>query len=346
MPVTLGEIAQKTGGTLLGDPAVAITGVAGIETAGPGQLTFVANQKYRSLLVGTQATAVIISPDVATDSIKTALIQHPNPYYAFLVALRLFHPQERLYPPGIHSTAVVGKNVTLAEGVHLGPCVVLAEGVSVGEHSALLSGTYVGRNSKIGNDCLIYPNVTAREGVTIGDRVIVHSGTVVGSDGFGFAKEGGVYHKIPQVGGVVVEDDVEIGANTTIDRATMGNTIIGRGTKIDNLVQIAHNVAIGENSIIVAQVGISGSTKIGKNVTLAGQVGLVGHLTIGDNVIVAAKSGIHRDLKPGTVYFGYPARELSKQKRIEAVISRLPELAERVKALEKKVKELTGQVQK
>ena len=338
--MTLGEIAQKTGGTLVGDAALAITGVAGIETAGPGQLTFVANQKYRPLLSQTKAAAVILSAELETDSTRAALIKHPNPYYAFLIALRLFHPQERLYPPEIHPSAVVGKNVALAEGVHLDAQVVLADEVSVGEHSALLAGTCVGRNSKIGKDCLIYPNVTVREGVTIGDRVIIHSGAVIGSDGFGFAKEGGIYHKIPQVGGVVIEDDVEIGAGTTIDRATMGNTIIGRGTKIDNLVQIAHNVVIGENCIIVAQVGISGSTKIGKNVTLAGQVGLIGHVTIGDNVIVAAKSGIHRDLKPNTVYFGYPARELSKQKRIEAVISRLPELAERVKELEKKISEL------
>lgn len=352
MLYSLGQIAEKIGGTLYGDPQIEITGVASITEAKPGQLTFVANQKYRAYLKTTRATAVIIAPafaevqDQKSATNRLALIEHSNPYYAFGLVLSLFHPEDQKYTPGIHPLAVVDSDALLGRNVHLGPYVVIEKNVRVDDNSVILAGAFVGQNSQIGNDCLVYPNVTIREKVKIGNRCIIHSGTVIGADGFGFAKDQGVYHKIPQVGGVIVEDDVEIGANVTIDRGTLGNTIIGKGSKIDNLVQIAHNVVIGENCIIVAQVGISGSTRLGKNVTLAGQAGLVGHLTIGDNVTVAAQSGIHKDLKPNTVYFGYPARELNKQKRIEAVISHLPEYIERLRILEKKIMELEKKVPK
>jgi len=212
---------------------------------------------------------------------------------------------------------------------------VLEDNVTVGENSSIQAGAFVGRDSRIGKNCIIYPNVTIREKTQIGHNVIIHSGTTIGSDGFGYAQVEGRHHKIPQVGIVVIEDDVEIGANCTVDRAAMGETRIGKGTKIDNLVQIAHNVKMGENCIIISQVGISGSTEIGNNVILAGQAGIIGHLKIGDNVIVAAQSGVTHDLDAGNKYLGSPARDMMRQKRIEAIVSNLPEYIKRIREIEK-----------
>ncbi|MCI0331574.1 MAG: UDP-3-O-(3-hydroxymyristoyl)glucosamine N-acyltransferase [candidate division Zixibacteria bacterium] len=331
----LSEIARLVGGELAAAGDLEITGVAPIGQAGPGDLTFVANPRYRPLLKSTKAAAAVV--DNQTEFPGLALVRHPNPYYAFLLVIRHFHPEERPVAAGIHPQAFVAPDALLGKEVGLGPFSVVESGAKIGDRTLIAAGSYVGREVEIGADCLIYPNVTLRERVWLGNRVVVHSGTVVGSDGFGYAKEKGVYHKIPQVGTVVIEDDVELGANVAIDRATMGETRIGKGTKIDNLVQIAHNVKIGENSIIVSQVGISGSTEVGKNVTLAGQVGLTGHLHIGDGVIVAAQSGVHRDLKPGQIVLGSPARDLQKSKKIEAIISNLPEYIEKLKKLERAI---------
>lgn len=331
----LSDIAGLVGGELLGKIDVEITGVAPIGQAGPGDLTFVANPRYRPLLKTTKAAAAIV--DGQTEWPALSLIRHPNPYYAFLLVLRQFHPDEHPVASGVHSQAFVAPDAVLGKNVGIGPFAVLESGAKIGDGVQIAAGCYVGREVEIGEGCLFHPNVTIRERVKIGNRVIIHSGTVVGSDGFGYAKEKGVYHKIPQVGTVVIEDDVELGANVTIDRATMGETRIGKGTKIDNLVQIAHNVKIGENSIIVSQVGISGSTEVGKNVTIAGQVGLTGHLHIGDGAIIAAQSGVHRDIKPGQIVLGSPAREMQKRKKIEAIISNLPEYIEKLKKLEKAI---------
>jgi UDP-3-O-[3-hydroxymyristoyl] glucosamine N-acyltransferase len=333
--VKLSDVARLVGGEVVGASEVEIKGVAPIGQAGPGDLTFVANPRYRPLLKTTRASAAIV--DTQTEWPAIALIRHANPYYAFLLVLRQFHPDERPVPAGVHPQAFVAPDAVLGREVGISPFGVVESGAKIGDRTLIGPGCFVGRGVEIGTDCIIYPNVTIREKTKIGSRVIIHSGTVVGSDGFGYAKEKGAYHKIPQVGIVVIEDDVELGANVAIDRATMGETRIGRGTKIDNLVQIAHNVKIGENSIIVSQVGISGSTEVGKNVTIAGQAGLTGHLHIGDGAIIAAQSGVHRDVKPGQIVLGSPAREMQKSKRIEAIISNLPEYIEKLKRLEKAI---------
>jgi len=282
MVITLGEIAQRIDGELVGDASIEIKGVSGIREAEQGDVTFLANPRYEPYLRTTRASAVIMSKN----SLETnrPVIYNDNPYLAFLKVVKIFWPTRDDFPRGIHPKAVIGRNVHLGKDASVGPYVVIADEAEIGDRATLLAGSYVGERSKIGEGCLIYPNVSIREDVFIGKRVIIHCGAVVGSDGFGFAKDGDGYQKIPQVGNVVIEDDVEIGANVCIDRSTTGTTHIGRGTKIDNLVQIAHNVVIGQNSIIVAQVGISGSTELGNNVTLAGQAGIVGHIQIGDTI--------------------------------------------------------------
>jgi len=342
MKKRLDEIASYLGGEVVGDGSVEIKGVAGIEEAKPGDLTFIANPKYVKLLNTTSASAVVMGQDV--QEAKIPVIRHPNPYYAFSGAIGLFHKPEKRYPERIDPTALLGKGVILGKDVYVGPYVIIKDRVKLSDKVVILGGSFIGGDTVVGESSLIFPHVTIRENVIIGKNVIIHSGTVIGSDGFGYAKDKGVYHKIPQVGRVVLEDDVEVGANVTIDRATLGETRIKKGTKIDNLVQIAHNVKIGENTIVVAQVGISGSTKVGKNVTLAGQVGLVGHIEIGDNVIVGAQSGVSKSLHPGKVYFGYPAREHSKARKIEAVVSLLPQYVEKIRSLEKRIKELEEKI--
>jgi UDP-3-O-[3-hydroxymyristoyl] glucosamine N-acyltransferase len=241
---------------------------------------------------------------------------------------------------GIHSTAILGKNVSLGKDAAIGPYVVIEDGVSIGDKTVIYSGCFIGQNSKIGSQTLIYPNVSIRERVSIGSRVIIHSGTVIGCDGFGFVTVEGKHHKIPQVGTVEIGDDVEIGANVTIDRARFDKTVIANGAKIDNLVQIAHNVCVGENSIIVAQVGISGSTTLGKNVILAGQVGVVGHINIGDNAVVMAQSGVNKSVPSGTMVWGYPAKPAETARRVNACVQNLPRLYNTVSELKKKIEGL------
>jgi UDP-3-O-[3-hydroxymyristoyl] glucosamine N-acyltransferase len=336
----LGEIAEYIGGELVGNPSVKIRGVAGIEDAQPGDLTFLANPRYAGFLETSSASAVIVGRGTKTEGVGIPLIKHSNPYFAFTRVIKLFVETERKYPEGTHPTAVLGEEVKVERGVHIGPHVVLEKGVWLKRNSTVLGGSFIGANSTVGENSLLYSNVTIRENVEIGKGVIIHSGTVIGSDGFGYAKEKGIHHKIPQIGGVRIEDDVEIGANVTIDRATLGVTRIGRGTKIDNLVQIGHNVDIGENCIIVAQVGIGGSTRVGNDSILAGQVGLAGHIRIGNRVVIGAQSGVTKDIPDDTTVFGYPAREIHKAKRIEAHLSRLHLYIQRLQELERKLKDM------
>jgi UDP-3-O-[3-hydroxymyristoyl] glucosamine N-acyltransferase len=340
MKVTLEAVAKAIDGTVVGDGSVEITGVAGIREAREGDLTFLANPRYESYLDVTQASAIIVSKNHR--NIGKPMIQNPNPYLAFLKAIRLFAGEAERPCAGVHPTAVVSEEAYVAQDASIGPYVVIERGVSIGARAIVHAGCYVGARTRLGDEVLLYPNVTVREECVLGDRVIVHSGTVVGSDGFGFVRDGDVYRKLPQVGNVVVEDDVEIGANVTIDRATTGTTRIGAGSKIDNLVQIAHNVQIGENCIIVAQVGISGSTVLGDHVVLAGQVGIVGHIEIGDGASVGAQSGVSKSVKAGERMFGYPAMPLRQAKRIEASIRNLPELIQTVRRLKRRVDELEG----
>lgn len=340
MRVTLDAVAKAIDGIVVGDGSVEITGVAGIREAREGDLTFLANPRYEAYLDQTRASAVIVADNHR--SCAKPLIQNANPYLAFLKAVRFFQGEGPRPAPGAHPSAVVAPGAVLAPSASVGPCAVVEAGASIGARSVVHAGCYVGVGAKIGEDCLLYPNVTLREDCELGNRVIVHSGTVIGSDGFGFVRDGEVYRKLPQVGNVVVEDDVELGACVTIDRATTGTTRIGAGTKVDNLVQIAHNVQIGPCCIIVAQVGISGSTTLGDHVVLAGQVGVVGHIEIGAGAMVGAKSGVSNSVEPGEKVFGYPARPVAQSKRIEASLRHLPELIQTVRKLKRRVEELEG----
>lgn len=336
MEKTLKEIARLVEGEVVGDGSIVIKGVCGIKEAKSGEIAFVANPKYISLIKQTDASAIITSTDVK--EAHKPIIRTENPSLAFAKVVSLFSPNKLSRPKGVHPTAVIGKDVKLGEDVAIQAYCVIEDGVKIGDGTVIYTGVYLGQQTTIGRDCTIYPHVSIRERVSIGNRVTIHNGTVIGSDGFGFAKVRGAHHKIPQIGTVVIEDDVEIGANVTIDRARFDKTVIGRGTKIDNLVQIAHNVEIGENSIIVAQTGISGSTVVGKNVTLAGQAGLVGHISIGDNSVIAAQAGVTKSVPANTCVSGYPAKPHHIAKRINAYIQKLPDLFKRVIELEKKCK--------
>ncbi len=341
MGIKLRELARIIDGEVHGDGEIEITGVAGIKEASPGDITFLVNPRYNQYLETTKASAVIVSPNAPAT--KKSRIVSLNPYLSFIKAVEYFHPQSPPCPKGIHPTAVIAEDVVLGEDVRIGAHCVIESGCTIGSQTIIMAGTYIGRACKIGSSCLIYPNVTLREEVIVGNRVIIHSGAVIGSDGFGFIRNGEVYRKIPQVGNVVIEDDVEIGANVTIDRATTGTTRIGCGTKIDNLVQIGHNVTIGKHCIIVAQVGIGGTTEVGDGVTLAGQAGIAGHLKIGDNAVVAAQAGVVNDVKPGAVVSGYPAREHREAKRIYASLPKLPELIKRVSDLAARLAKLESE---
>jgi UDP-3-O-[3-hydroxymyristoyl] glucosamine N-acyltransferase len=338
MHKTLREIAKLIDGEVVGDENIVITGVAGIKEATDGDITFLANPKYFPYIEKTSAAAVITSHEIK--EAPKPIIRTENPSLAFAKMLSLIAPCEIKHPQGIHPTAILGKDVSLGADVAIGPYAVIEDKVSIGDKTIIYAGCFIGHDTKIGSNTLIYSHVSIRERITIGNRVIIHSGTVIGSDGFGYVAVEGVHRKIPQIGTVEIGDDVEIGANVTIDRARFDKTIIGRGTKIDNLVQIAHNVVTGENCIIVAQVGISGSTTLGKDVILAGQVGLVGHITVGDGAVVMAQSGVSKSIPAKTMVWGSPAKPANVAKRINACIQNLPRLHDTVAELKKKVEEL------
>ena len=323
---------------MVGDGATVITGVCGIKEAQPGDITFVANPKYLRLMHQTQASAIITGREVKWA--PKPLVRTENPSLAFATMVSLVAPAQTRHPMGVSPQALIGERVRLGRDAAVQAFAVIEDDAVIGDRTVIYAGSYIGPRARIGADCVIEPNVSIRESVELGARVIVHSGTVIGSDGFGFATVKGAHHKIPQIGTVVIEDDVEIGANVTIDRARFGRTVIGRGTKIDNLVQIAHNVEIGQNTIIVAQTGISGSTVIGQNVTLAGQAGVVGHITIGDNAIIAAQAGVSKSVPPDTQVWGSPAKPLARAKRINACVQRLPELVKTLEALSRRLAQL------
>jgi len=334
MPFTAAEIAKHVGGQVVGDQNAVLKNFAPAESAQVGDLTFAENEDYFARAEQSAATAVIA--DERFKSTCKILIRVPNARIAFAKAMALFFP-ERAYAAGVHPTAVVAASAQTDPTAHIGPHCVIGERVKIGARSVLQAGNFVGDDSKLGEDTNLFPNVTVYPRTEIGSRVRIHASTVIGSDGFGYVQDGGVHRKVPQIGNVVIGDDVEIGAGVTIDRGALGSTVIGKGTKIDNLVQIAHNVEIGEGSIIIAQVGISGSTKLGKYVILAGQVGLAGHLKIGNQVTVEAKSGVMHDIPDGQKWLGIPAQPDRHTKRQLIAIQHLPELLRRVAELEKKI---------
>ena len=332
MTFTTAEIAKRLEGEVIGDAAAKLTGFAHADHAKPGDLTFAENEDYFARAEQSAATAIIA--DDRFKSAKKILIRVPNARIAFAKAMALFFPEKK-FTAGIHPTAVIAASAKVDATAHLGPHCVVGERVRIGARAVLQAGTCVGDDSKLGDDVNLFPNVTVYPRTEIGRRVRLHAGTVVGSDGFGYVQDAGVHLKVPQIGNVIIGDDVEIGAGVTIDRGALGSTVIGKGTKIDNLVHIAHNVEIGEGSLILGQVGIAGSTKFGKYVVLAGQAGIAGHLKIGDRVTVSAQSGVMHNIPAGEKWFGYPAQPDKDFKRQMIAIHRLPELLKRVAELEK-----------
>jgi UDP-3-O-[3-hydroxymyristoyl] glucosamine N-acyltransferase len=311
--------------------------VAPLDVAGPDQVSFLTDRKYLRQAQASRAGALLVARDVA--DLSAALLQVDHPQQALIVLLGLFHPEPRA-EPGVHPTACVAGGARVDRSASVGPLAVVEAEAVIGPRSRVGALSFVGRGAVLGEDVRLHPHVVIREDVRIGDRVIVHSGAVLGADGFGYAFDGQAHRKIPQVGGLRIEDDVEIGANTAIDRATLGETIVRRGTKIDNLVQIGHNCDVGEDVILISQVGIAGSSRVGNRAMLAGQVGVADHVTIGAGAILTAKSGVPNDVPAGEVWSGIPSRPTSEQKRIWAGESQLPELIKRVRALEKRLREL------
>ena len=336
----LAELAARLDCRLEGDGDVEVTRVAGIQDARPGDVTFLANSKYEKALATTAASAVIASDDVP--SAPCAMLRARDPYLAFARAVRLFTPEDRP-EPGIHGVAVIASTAVLGAEISIGPFVAIGDGAVIGDRTIVYPNVTVGRDARIGSDCVIHSNVSIRERVTIGDRVVLQNGVVVGGDGYGFVRRGdGTHEKIPQVATVVIEDDVELGANTTVDRPAVGETRIRTGTKIDNLVQIGHGVTVGRNVLMAAQVGIAGSTTIEDDVMFGGQVGVGGHLTIGRGAIAVGQSGVTNSLDPGAMVAGYPAVDSREWRRASVLFRRLPELKRRIEALEQRLAAMAG----
>jgi len=339
------EIAALIGGRILGDSTLSITGVASLANAGPGDVGFIESDQQIKEALASSAGCLIVPVTVASEA-KT-LVQVDQPKLAFAKVIGIFHPPQRP-APGIHPSAVIGQGVTLGEGVSIGPYAILEAGVQIGSGSILGAGVYIGENCVIGEACILHPNVTLYPNVSLGARVIVHAGTVLGSDGFGYVNLGGVYHKFPQIGRLIIEDDVEIGSNVSIDRGTLDATTIKQGTKIDNLTQIAHNVFIGEHCVLAAQVGVAGSSRIEKQAVIGGQVGIGDHVTIGEGAIVGGQAGIlpGKRIHPGQFVWGTPARPMSEFKtqygsltRLSRLRAELEELKQRVAQLERQLRE-------
>lgn len=344
MAKKLKEICELIDGELFGDGEIEIIGVSGIKEANKHEITFVANSKYLRQIEHTAASAVIVGQDIAYNG--KPLIRVANPYFAFVKVLETFAWRKRKTDYGIHETATIGDNVQIGEMVSIQAYTYIGDNVQIGNGTVINPFVSIGDDTTIGNEVLIYPNVTIREEAEIGNRVIIHCGAVIGSDGFGFAPVRGHHYKIPQVGTVVIGDDVEIGAGTTIDRATITNsaTIIKRGTKIDNLVQIAHNVVIGEDCRIAAQSAFAGSCELKDRVTMAGQSGVVGHITIGADSVVFAKSGVTKDLPDGSCVSGFPAKPHAHELRIQATLRRMPAMLQEFAQLQQHVVALKAQL--
>jgi UDP-3-O-[3-hydroxymyristoyl] glucosamine N-acyltransferase len=336
---TLDELAKALGATLEGDPRRLVTGVAPLDSAGPDQVSFLTHARYTDAAKASRAGAFVAGAQAV--GLPAPVLRVREPQQALVDLLNLFHPPAAIVP-GVHRSAVVADDARIDPTASIGALTVVEAGASIGARVRVGPLVYVGPGVEIGEESAVATHVALLAGVRLGRRVLVHPGAVLGGDGFGFAFDGAQHRKIPQTGGVVIEDDVEIGANTTIDRATFGDTIVRRGTKIDNLVQIGHNVDVGEHSILVSQVGVSGSSRLGRGVVLAGQVGVADHVSIGAGTLVAAQAGVPSDLPAAGKFLGTPARPMLEAKRIMAAESRLPELLRRVRALERALETLTG----
>ena len=336
---TLGQLAEALGATLEGDRHRVVKGVASLEQAGPEHVSFVTASRYVKSAALSGAAALVVGRDVT--GLPQALLRVDSTQTALIALLRLFHP-ERPVTAGVHATAVVEAGARIDASASVGAGAVVEAGAVIGARSRVGALCFVGAEAVLADDVVLHPRAVVHAGVVVGHRVIVHSGAVLGADGFGYAFDGAAHRKIPQVGGLRIADDVEIGANTTIDRATVGDTVIGRGSKIDNLVQVGHNCEVGEDVILVAQVGISGSCAIGNRAILAGQVGIADHVRVGEGAILTAQTGVPSDVEAGQVMSGTPCRPATLTRRIWAAETMLPELLRKVRALEKRVRELEG----
>lgn len=349
--ITVRELAQILEGDVIGDGAVSVTGVAKIEEAGPGMLSFIANPRYEKYLEATAASAVLVGRNIDPgkfSKLPPALIALDDPYTSFVIALETFAPKKRDVEPGIHPTAVIHPSASVGKECAIGAYVVVGERSAIGDHTVIHPHVVIGRDVSIGSRSIIYPHVTIREECIVGNRVIIQPGAVIGGDGFGFApKKDRTYKKIPQLGRVILEDDVEVQANTCIDRATLGETIIKRGTKLDNLVQIAHNVVVGEDTVIASSTGVAGSTKIGNRNMIGGNTAITGHIFTADDVKIGGHVGVTGQLDvPGETYMGYPAKEARKWRRQEGAIRQLPELLVEIREMQKKIEQLQSELKK
>jgi len=344
--VTLAQLAQLAGATVRGNPDTTITGVAGVRNARPGDIALVAEPRYSRLVATTAASALAVGADFDASATDLPLLVAEDPPRAFDTIAAHLCPEGPPWEPGIHPTAVVADDAEIGANVAIGALCVVEPGASIGADTVLRPLVFVGRGARIGSHCLLHPHVVVLDRCIIGRRVILHSGVIIGGDGFGYELRDGVHQKIPQRGIVEVGDDVEIGANTTVDRARYGSTRIGAGTKIDNLVMVAHNVVVGEHSLLVAQAGIAGSTALGHHVTLAAQAGLVGHIQIGDGAIVGGQAGVTNDLEAGVVVLGSPAQDLRKERRCMVAYQRLPDLVRRIRQLAQTVEQLEEKVER
>ncbi len=333
MPFTAAEIARHLHGEVVGDASTVLSGFAPADRAQTGDLTFAENVDYLARAEQSAASAIIVDTTAASSKV---LIRVPNARIAFAKALALFFP-EPAFAAGVHPTAVIAPSAQVDASAHIGPHCVVGEKVRIGARSVLQGGNHIGAGSQLGEEVNLFPNVTIYARTEIGNRVRIHSGTVIGSDGFGYVQDNGVHRKVPQIGNVIIRDDVEIGANVTVDRGALGPTVIGKGTKIDNLVQIAHNVVLGDGCLVIAQVGIAGSTKVGNYAILAGQAGIAGHLRLGNRIQVAAQSGVMNNIPDGEKWLGSPAQPDRQTKRQMIAIQHLPELLRRVSELEKQL---------
>jgi UDP-3-O-[3-hydroxymyristoyl] glucosamine N-acyltransferase len=337
MPLTVADIARGLDAQIIGDPATPLKGFAPADRARAGDLTFAENETYFGRADESAASAIILDGPFSSTTGKV-LIKVPNARIAFARVLPRFFPEPQ-FAAGIHPTAIVARSAQIDPTAHIGPYCIIAENVKISARCALHGANHIGSGCRLAEDVHLFPNVVLYSDCELGNRVRIHSGSVIGADGFGYVRDGTMHRKVPQIGNVIIRDDVEIGANVTVDRGALGPTIIGRGTKIDNLIQIGHNVVIGENCLVVAQTGIAGSTRLGNDVVLGGQVGLAGHLKIGNNVSVTAQSGVMHDIPDGQKWFGSPAQSDRQAKRQFLALQQLPDLLRRVAELERIVTE-------
>jgi UDP-3-O-[3-hydroxymyristoyl] glucosamine N-acyltransferase len=332
-------LALEIGATLQGDGSLRISGIAPLDAAKEGDVTFVTNPRYVKLAAETHASAILCEKPIP--GVRTAFLVCSNPYASLAKVISLFHPP-MVPPPGIRKGAFVDPKASVDSLASVADGATVSAGAKIGARSVLYPGVFIGENTVVGEDCLLHPNVVVRENCSLGNRVILQPGVVVGSDGFGFAPDGQSYRKIPQVGNVVIEDDVELGANTCVDRAVLGTTRIGKGTKLDNLIQVGHNVIIGNHTVMAALSGISGSTQVGSHVMMGGQVGIAGHLKIGDHVTLATRTGVMEDILEKGLYWGSPSADMATEMKNVAAYRQLPGLLKRVRYLERALEKLDG----